>query len=78
MKEIIKKELEIAFSKDTQPIWFRITKWIIFVSSAYLLYGTRWFWVLVIGIPIAGTIMHFIIRWKTKAWTQSWGGWKKR
>lgn len=78
MKEIVKKEFKVMFSKDTQPIWFRITKWIVIISLAYLLYGTRWFWVLVIGVFIAGIIVHFIFRWKTKAWTKSWRRWKKR
>ena len=78
MKETIKKELKVMFSKDTQPLWFRIPKLIVYPGLAYLMYGTKWFWVWVIGIPIAGSIMHFIYRWKTKAWTKSWGRWKKR
>ncbi|MCD4811891.1 hypothetical protein K8R14_04855 [bacterium] len=77
-REIIKKELEVMFSKDTQPIWFRITKWLVFIGVGYLLYETKWFWVWVIGIATAGTIMHIIYRWKTKVWTKSWGRWTKR
>jgi hypothetical protein len=78
MEEIVKKELKVMFSKDTQPIWFRITKWIVFISFGYLLYETQWFWMWVIGIAIAGLTMHLIYRWKTKAWTKSWGRWKKK
>ena len=44
MKKTIKREFKVAFSKETQPIWFRITKWIVFIGLAYLLYGTKWFW----------------------------------
>ena len=77
MKKTIKKELEVAFSKHTQPLWFRITKWVVYIGLAYLLYESKWFWVWVIGLPIAGLITHFIYRRKTKAWTKSWGRWKK-
>ena len=77
MKETLKRELEVAFSKDAQPIWLRITKWIVFIGLAYLFHGTKWFWVWVIGLPVAGLTTHFIYRWKTKVWTKSWGRWKK-
>ncbi len=78
MKETIKRELKVVFSKNSQPIWFRITKWVVYIGLAYLLYGTKWFWIWVIGLPVAGLTMHFIYRWKTKGWTKSWGGWKKK
>jgi hypothetical protein len=64
------------FSKDTQPLWFRIAKWTVFIGLAYILHGTQWLWGWVIGIPIAGLAMHSVFRWKTKGWTRSWGGWK--
>lgn len=78
MKEAIKREAKVAFSKEAQPIWFRITKWIVFIGLAFFLYGTKWFWGWVIGLPVAGLAMHFVYRWKTKGWTKSWGRWKKR
>ena len=28
-------------------------------------------------VCMAGVTVHFIFRWKTKAWTQSWGPYKK-
>jgi len=33
---IIKRELEVAFSKDAQPIWFRIVKYILIGTMVYL------------------------------------------
>ena len=45
MKGTLRRELEVMFSKGTQPIWFRITKWTVFIGLAYLLHGTKWFWV---------------------------------
>ncbi|MCK4226251.1 hypothetical protein KAX29_05105 [candidate division WOR-3 bacterium] len=57
---------------------FRIIKWVVYIGLAYLLYGTEWFWVWVIGLPVAGLTMHFIYRCKTKGRTKSWGRWEKR
>jgi hypothetical protein len=76
MKKVIKRELEVMFDKDAQPVGFRIAKWTAYVGLAYLLRGRRWFWTWVVGLPGAGMIMHLIYRWKTNGWTQSWGGWK--
>lgn len=73
---MIKREFEIMFAKDTQPLWFRITKWTVLIGLAYLLHGTKWFWIWVIGLPFAGLVMHLVFRWKTKGWTRSWRGWK--
>ena len=29
MNETIRRELQVAFSKKAQPVWFRIAKWVI-------------------------------------------------
>ena len=76
MKGTLRRELQVMFSKDTQPTWFRIIKWTVFIGLAYLLHGTKWFWVWVVGVPIAGLTMHFLFRCRTQGWTRSWGGWK--
>ena len=78
MKSVIKRELEVMFGRETQRIWFRIAKWSAYIGLAYWLRGSRWFWVWVIGLPAAGTVMHLIYRCKTRAWTESWGGWKPK
>ena len=78
MNKTLKRELEVVFSKNAQPIWFRITKWVVYIGLAYLLYGTNWFWAWVVGLPVVGLVMHFVFRWKTKGWTKSWGRWKTR
>jgi hypothetical protein len=72
----IKREVDVALSTKTQPVWFRAFKWALFVGLGFLLYNTRYFWYLVVGVPVFGVIMHSIYRWKTKGWTRSWGGWK--
>ena len=76
MKETVSREFEVMFSKETQPIWFRVTKWMMFGGLAYLLRGKRMFWAWVLGVPLLGLGMHLFYRWKTKGWTQSWGGYE--
>ena len=78
IKKTIKREFKVAFSKNAQPIWFRIIKWVVYIGLAYLLYETKWFWIWGIGLPIAALTMHFIYRWKTKGWTKSWRGWDSK
>jgi hypothetical protein len=71
----IKKELRVAFSRGTQPVWFRIAKWVIFVAVSKRLHGTRWFRAWILGGVLAGLTLHFVYRWKTRGWTEPWGGW---
>ena len=76
MKAIIKREFEVMFAKGTQPRWFRITKWIVYIGLIFILHGGRWFWIWLLGVPLAGLVMHLVFRWKTKGWTRSWGNWE--
>ena len=71
----IKRELRVAFSRNVQPLWFRIAKWIVFVGITRWLYGTKWFGTWIVGGPVAGIALHLVYRWKTRGWTQPWGGW---
>jgi hypothetical protein len=73
--DAVKKELKVAFSRDAQPLWFRIAKWVIFMAASNRLRGTRWFRVWTLGVVLAGLTLHFIYRWKTRGWTEPWGGW---
>jgi hypothetical protein len=73
--EAIRRELKVAFSRETQPVWFRIAKWVIFIAVSNRLRGRRWFRVWTLGVVFAGLTLHFIYRWKTWGWTEPWGGW---
>ena len=77
---LVKRELRVAFSRHAQPVWFRITKWIVFLGGARWLYrrtdhNPRVFWRWVLGAPLAGLLLHSVYRYKTRGWTQPWGGW---
>ena len=68
-------EFRIAFSKHAQPVWFRVTKWIIFLALGALFWRRPLFWWCVLAAAWLGLILHLFYRWKTRAWTQPWGGW---
>jgi len=75
--ETLKQEFKVAFSLKTQPLWFRILKWSLFLGICFVFSESKY---LIHGIIIsfgAGLTMHFIYRAQTKTWTQSWGLWKK-
>ena len=76
LSPVIRRELEVAFSKRSQPVWFRIVKYIIIAILVYLLWGSRWFWI-VFGILFVFSLMlHFWYRYKTDGWRKSYGMWK--
>ena len=77
-KEWIEREKYVA--THAQSWRFRVIKYIVIVSFLIAL----GFWkgwqasvLLLLSLAVLGTILHFILRWKTKAWTQSWGPYKK-
>jgi hypothetical protein len=72
----IKRELEVAFSKRSQPIWLRILKYVFFVVLLYFFWRSKLFWIIFIGVLFLGLILHFWVRYKTDAWTRSYGLWK--
>jgi hypothetical protein len=75
MNETIKREVRVSFSKKAQPVWFRIVKWVVFLSVTAALWNTNYLgWWLVL-LTVVTLILHFTWRYKTKGWTQPWGGW---
>jgi hypothetical protein len=76
LSETLHKELRVVISGNRSPVPFRIGKWAVFLSIAWRLYGTRWFWAWVLGLPVAGLATHLLYRYMTHGWTRPWGGWK--
>lgn len=75
MNRVIHREIEVAFSRNSQPLWFRITKWIIIVAGVYFFWGNEYFWPSIVFLFAIAIMLHFVWRFKTKGWTQSWFGW---
>jgi Flp pilus assembly protein TadB len=71
----LKREARVALSTRAQPAWFRILKWLIALAVSVLLWRTPQFWWWIAGAIGLSLTVHFIWRWKTKGWTQPWGGW---
>lgn len=72
----MKREIEVAFSKHSQPIWFRIVKYILLAVLVYALWGTNLFWIVLAILLVVSLSLHFWYRYKTKGWTQDYGMWK--
>ena len=76
MKKIIKRELEVALSKHSQPIWFRILKYIVLGLLIYTLCGTNILWIVLAVLLAISLSLHFWYRYKTNGWTKDYGMWK--
>ncbi len=75
MNSIIKREIEVAFSKHAQPAWFRVAKYVLLAVLVYFFFDTPIFWWLLSFFLLAAMVLHFWYRHKTQAWTKSYGGW---
>ena len=75
MNRTFKREMRVAFSRKAQPLWFRVLKWTIFIGAAALWWRNPTFWYWVLAASVLALTLHLVWRWKTKTWTQPWGGW---
>ncbi len=73
--KLFKREVEVAFSKHAQPIWFRILKYVVLACLIYFLWGSSWLWLILASIFIFGLSLHFWYRYRTNGWTKSYGAW---
>ncbi|MCE9538924.1 MAG: hypothetical protein K8R85_06870 [Bacteroidetes bacterium] len=71
----IKREIEVAFSKHSQPFWFRILKYILLAGFIYFFRGSELLWIILLIVFVFAMSLHFWYRYKTKAWTKSYGLW---
>jgi len=75
-RNTIKREAEVVLSKHSQPVWFRILKYILLGFFIYFAWGNKFLWKYIAGMVIIAILLHFWYRYKTKGWTRSYGGWK--
>ena len=73
MRNVMRRELRVAFSRKAQPIWFRILKWTVAIGISWLLWRTPYFWHWVLGALGLGLTVHLFWRWQTRGWTRPWG-----
>ena len=74
LTDLYRKEKYIVLNSQTKK--FRIIKWIIILT----LLTTLYFWqgmavatYFFLSCAVVATCVHFVFRWKTDAWTKSWG-----
>lgn len=58
LSETVQKEFRVIGSSNRSPLPLRIAKWALFLAITRRLYGTRWFWAWVFGLPLAGLATH--------------------
>ncbi|MEK6782615.1 MAG: hypothetical protein AABY93_12975 [Bacteroidota bacterium] len=76
LAEIIKREIEVAFSKHSQPVWFRILKYTLLGFVLYFFWGSQLLWTGLLIMFVFALSLHFWYRYKTQGWTKSYGLWK--
>jgi hypothetical protein len=72
----IKREIEVAFSKHSQPLWFRLLKYILLGCLLYFLWGSELLWIILLLMFVLAMMLHLWYRYKTRGWTRSYGLWK--
>ena len=75
LSSTLRREWRVARSLRAQALWFRITKWAVFLTLAVLFWRRPFFWWCALAAASLGLSLHFFYRWKTRAWTRPWGGW---
>jgi hypothetical protein len=75
MRETIRRELRVAFSRRAQPAWFRVSKWIVLGALTFAFWRKPAYWRTLCAILPLALFLHLVYRHKTRCWTQPWGGW---
>jgi hypothetical protein len=74
--KIIKREIEVAVSKHSQPTWFRILKYLLPGIVLYFFWDSKLLWIILLILFALAMVLHFWYRYKTQGWTKSYGMWK--
>jgi hypothetical protein len=75
LNRTIRREWRVAVSRNPQPSWLRVLKWLIIIAVCLALWPTAHLWWWIGGATITGLGGHLFYRWKTHGWTRGWGGW---
>ena len=72
-----KREIEVAVSKHSQPVWFRITKWVLIIAHLYFFWGSEYLFPGFLVALVFSLALHFWYRYKTDGWKKSYVLWKQ-
>ncbi|GAB3220660.1 hypothetical protein [Spirosoma arcticum] len=73
MNELLKREIRVAFHPKSQPVRFRILKYVLLGLFVYFYWNSPTFWWIFGSFSVAGVSLHFFYRYKTHGWTRSYG-----
>jgi hypothetical protein len=76
LSKTVKREFEVAFSRRSQPIWFRILKYAILIPVILIFWASVWLWIILSVLFAFALWLHFWYRYKTQGWTRNYGMWK--
>lgn len=74
LREFFAREKHVAIHAQSRA--FRIRKWIVIIAVSTALYvvkGPRVVAEVLVLFGLLGIVLHFFLRYKTHAWTRSWG-----
>lgn len=73
MKRLLQTEFRVAFHKESQPLWVRITKYLLLILFVFFFWNAPYFWWIFTGLLVGAILLHGFYRYKTKGWTRSYG-----
>jgi len=75
-RETLRREIEVALSKHSQSIGFRIVKYLLLGAILFFFWGTRTLWIILIILFVFSLTLHFWYRYKSRRWTKDYGMWR--
>ncbi|AQG80474.1 hypothetical protein [Spirosoma montaniterrae] len=73
MNKVLQREFRVAFHRRSQPVWFRLVKYTVLTTLVYIFWHSTTFWGLFALAVVGGVGLHLFYRYKTNAWTRSYG-----
>jgi hypothetical protein len=75
MSVSLRREVRVALSPKAQPAWFRVAKWAVIVTLTVTFWREPLYWICLLAAFAVAIGLHLLWRYKTKGWTEPWGGW---
>jgi hypothetical protein len=75
LPRVVRRELEVAFSGTAQSARVRILKYLVLGLLMWFFWRYTIFWIILSAALALSLLVHFWYRYKTAAWTRSYGGW---
>jgi len=57
-KKILERELQVAFSRQSQPAWFRVLKYVLLGLILYFFWGTKYLWIILVILLVFALLVQ--------------------